>query len=284
MLAPIINYELDYLLQARRQDKVGGWAYFPDVCEIAADADDLGQIIQAFVLADRKELALSYCEKPLKTMLQNNLLDDGSIETWIVPKDNRTPIQETQHQYNLTKWGVGPDTEVVANLFYSLFLYDPDRFSKIIRKAASYLETVQNSDGSWDSRWYYGSFYGTYVCSRLINSVAPDSPAIKAAARFLKENQNADGGWGSEKSDQLNTSLALLGLASCAGKQTEANREQALSAVNYLKNSVEESKAWNAVDFIKPRLGEPYKSQTITAMYVCKAAAAWRFLFLNNEN
>lgn len=288
-LEPIIDYEIDYLLEARRRDEVGGWAYFPNVEEIAADADDLGQIIQALVCADRKELALSYCEKPLKILLKNNLLDDGSVETWIVPKDNRTEKQEIQHRYNLNKWGVGPDAEVVANLFYSLFLYDPERFGTLIKKAAAYLESVQNADGSWNSRWYYGSFYGTYVCARLIGGVAPDSPSLKAAARFLTKNQNTDGGWGRGKSEQLSTALALLGLASCDAAEEEqekalsaANREPVFSAVEYLKKSVETSDDWDAVDFIQPRFGEPYKSRTITAMYVCKAASTWRHKFFND--
>lgn len=278
-LEPIINYEVDYLLQARRQDKVGGWAYFPDVHEIAPDADDLGQVIQAFVLADRKEIALSYCEKPLKILLQNNLLDNGSVETWIVPKNNRTKTQEIQQQYNLGKWGVGPDTEVVANLFYSLFLYDPDRYNSIIKKAVNYLERVQDNDGSWNSRWYYGPFYGTYVCTRLIGCVKPDSPSIRTATQFLRETQNMDGGWGYKKSDQLNTSLALLGLAACAGEQSATIFEQTTPAVNFLKNSIAETDGWNAIDFIKPRIGEPYKSRTITAMYVLKAIATWQHLF-----
>jgi hypothetical protein len=273
-LEPIIDYEIDYLLQKRRLDKVGGWAYFPDVFEIAADADDLGQVLQSFVLADRKELALTYCEKPLRTLLQNNLLENGAVETWIVPKNNRDEIQDIQQRYNERKWGVGPDTEVVANLFYGLVIYDPNRFSRVIKNAVSYLESVQNADGSWDSRWYYEAFYGTFVCARLIAKIVPDSAALAAAEKFLIKTQNTDGGWGAEKSDQLNTSLALLALANCPPAQ--AAREPIISGINYLKQAI--SAGWEPVNFIKPRLGEPYKSQTITAMYICKAAAAWNNL------
>ncbi len=189
-LDPIIDYEIDYLLQKRRLDEVGGWAYFPDVAEIAADADDLGQVLQSFVLADRKELALTYCEKPLKILLQNNLLENGAVETWIVPKYERSQIQEMQHQYNSSKWGVGPDTEVVANLFYGLAVYDPKRFSRVINNAVSYLESVQNTEGSWESRWYYDAFYGTYVCSRLIGKISPRSSALRLAEDFLLKTQN----------------------------------------------------------------------------------------------
>jgi squalene-hopene/tetraprenyl-beta-curcumene cyclase len=264
-LEPLIEYEIDYLLQKRRKDNIGGWAYFPDVLEIAADADDLGQILQAFVLADRKELALTYCEKPIKSLLKNNLLENGAVETWIVPKENRDAVQQIQHHYNLTKWGIGPDTEVVANFFYGLALYDQKRFEKIIKKAVNYLESVQLSDGSWDSRWYYGAFYGTFVCTRLIAKIFPDSPALTSASRFLVKSQNGNGGWG----DQLNTSFAFLALSYCNVK----NEKCVAAAVKFLKNSI--SEGWEEINFIKPRLGEPYKSQTITALYMCKAAAAW---------
>lgn len=283
-LEAIINFEIDYLLQEQRRDEVGGWAYFPNVNEIAADADDLGQIIQAFVVAEHKELALSYCEKPLKILLKNNLLDDGSIETWIVPKKDRNKIQETQHQYNLHKWGVGPDNEVVANLFYALQLYDPKRYERIINEAVKYIETVQNKDGSWNSRWYYGQYYGTFVVSRLIGSVKLKSEALKNAVQFIKDNQNNDGGWGLTGSDQLNTSLALLGLAVNPEFPKNDYQNYILPAIDYLKKCFEKSQNWDKVDFIKPRIGEPYKSRTITAMYVCKATASWQNIILGKEN
>ncbi len=273
----LIDYEIDYLLKKRRKDKIGGWAYFPDILEIAADADNLGQILQSFVLADHKELALTYCEKPIKTIINNNLLENGSIETWIIPKENRDEFQEIQYRHNLSEWGVGPDTEITANFFYGLTLYDPKRFEKLIKNAITFLESVQNIDGSWESNWYYGAFYGTYICTKLIAQVNPDSLALKYAKRFLIESQNSDGGWGSKTSDQLNTSLALISLANC----DPANVEKADLAINFLQNSI--SNGWESVDFIKPFLGKSYKSQTITAQFICNAATTWKNLQLRKS-
>ena len=42
-------------------------------------------------------------------------------------------------------------------------------------------------------------------------------------------------------------------------------------AVTYLKNVQLEDGSWRAVDFIKPKTNEPYKSITITTAYVLKA-------------
>lgn len=269
---PLVEYEVNYLLHKRRTDKIGGWAYFPDVNEIAADADDLGQIIQCFSLANRKELNLTYCERAIKTLIQNNLLNDGSIETWIVPKDNRNEIQEIQHQHNTTKWGVGPDTEVVANFFYGLAVYDPQRFHKLINNAVNFIKSAQNADGSWTSRWYYGLFYGTYVSTRLLSHVNPNSSALRSAREFLINSQNENGGWGTNQSDQLSTAFALLSLSDCPNVD-QSNIE---AGIDFLVNSL--SHNWELVEFIKPKLSEPYKSQTITAAYVCKAATTWKHL------
>lgn len=268
-LESLIDYEIEYLVQHQRQDDVGGWAYFPEVLEIAADADDLGQVLQALVSADRNDLALTYCEKPIRTLLKHNLLENGAVETWIVPKTNRTSLQEQQHQYNVSKWGVGPDTEVMANLFYGLAKYDPQRFENITKKAVHYIESVQEPDGSWKSRWYFGSFYGTYVCSRLISHVSPDSTALTKAKSFLFQSRNKDGGWG----NQLNTALALLALYYCDHK----GYTNASLGLEWLKSTL--TSDWQPIDFIIPRIGEPYKSKTITAMYVCKASATWNNAF-----
>lgn len=280
----IIERELDYLIQNRcRDDAVGGWRYFTDVLEIAPDADDLGQIIQALVLSGNNQLVLEHCEKPLKVLLHNNLLENGAVETWVVPKINRTALQETQHQYNSAKWGSGPDNEVVANLFYGLSLYDSFRFKREIENGAVYLETTQESAGYWESRWYYGVFYGTHVCTRLIARVRPESDSLKKAREYLFDTQNADGGWGDgSRSDQLSTSLALLALSTCGISEVLKNQEKIIAGLKSLKRSLDEKEKWQLVTFIKPRIGEPYSSRTITAMYVCKAAAAWQSLMFGD--
>ena len=271
-LTPVIDYEVEYLIGQRSLDGVGGWRYFPDVLEIAPDVDDLGQIIQALVLAQRKNLIRTYCEQPIKAALEDNLRPDGSIETWIVPKKGRTALQEMQHKYNMEKWGTGPDPEVTANFFYAINLYDRSRFNSKCNKVIPYLENSQNQNGFWKSRWYYGEFYGTYVCMRLIAVKSPQSPSLDLAKSYILETQKADGGWGAfGKSDQLTTALAILGLSCLSSKDT---KDVAQAGFQYIKNSLKED-SWHKPDFIKPRVAEPYSSETLTAMYVCKAAVAY---------
>ncbi|HDQ72458.1 MAG TPA: hypothetical protein ENN19_10220, partial [Chloroflexi bacterium] len=274
-LQPLIEREVGYLLDQRLSSGVGGWRYFPTVPELAPDADDLGQVMQVLLRSAHREAVVEYCEGPLAVLLRDNARPDGSFETWIVPATGRTAQQERQDAFNRSKWGAGPDNEVVANLLYALALYDPARFAETIQRGAAYLEGQQEVDGSWVSRWYDGPYYGTYVCLRLLATARPDSPSIEHAQNFLRQAQRADGGWGlAETSEALSTSLALLGLASVY-KGDADDRERAERALDYLRGSQALDQGWLGVQFIRPRMNEPYISQTITHTYVLKAALAW---------
>lgn len=278
-LQPIVDHELNYLLSRRLTSGVGGWSYFPTVPELAPDADDLGQVMQVLLRAGRREKIVKYCEPPLATLLRDNARADGSFETWIVPATGRTPEQERQAEFNQSKWGVGPDNEVMANLLYALALYDPMRFDETIRNGIAYLESQQEANGCWMSRWYYGPYYGTYVCLRLLSAARPESPTTRGALRFLRQDQNIDGGWGLEEtSDPLSTSLALLGLASVQDGDSSSDPDRAERALSYLRHSQESDEGWPSIQFIRPRMNEPYSSRTIVNAYVLKATTAWHQL------
>ncbi len=157
-----IESECQYLIDQRNNDKVGGWSYFPTVHELAADIDDMGQIMQLFTNCNKKELIDKYCKKGILFALNDRMLSDGGIETWIIPK-------KKQEYFNETKWGKGPDVEVVANFIYALNIYEKTKYKETIDKAIVYVLKQQNDKGFWESRWYYGNYYGTYVCLKLLN-------------------------------------------------------------------------------------------------------------------
>jgi squalene-hopene/tetraprenyl-beta-curcumene cyclase len=279
-LQPLIDYEVQYLGNCRLKSKVGGWSYFPSVAEVAADADDLGQIMQVFLRSGHISKVQEYCELPLSILLSDNTRADGSIETWIIPANERTAEQQRQVEFNQSKWGTGPDNEVMANILYALHLYNPKRFNETVRHGLRYLETQQETDGSWSSKWYYGAYYGTYVCLRLLIAAQPNSPAIASAIDFLRTTQQSDGGWGlGDESDPLSTALALLGLA-VVQKDVDnpMDTDQAEQALVYLQSTKEVNSGWLSTHFIRPRASAPYGSKTITTMYVLKATVAWHQL------
>ena len=121
------------------------------------------------------------------------------------------------------------------------------------------------------SRWYYGYYYGTYVCLRLLKASEKEhSKEIQKALAYLTNNQNNDGGFSLDQnkpSDPLSTALAILGIKLFFDK----NHEIIQKALTYLKKCQSEDGSWKAVDFIKPKVHEPYRSKTLTTAYVLKA-------------
>lgn len=271
-----INYyqsEIKYLLEKTNKDKIGAWSYFPTVKEIAADIDDLGQIIQLFIMLNRYDLIEKYCKNAIELILKERISSNGGIETWIIPKNHMTKIQKIQDNFNCTKWGKGPDVEVVANFVYALYMLNHTKYETYIKNALEYIISQQNIEGFWKSRWYYGKYYGTYVCLRLLKKFEERySNHIKLSINFLIKSQNKDGGFYSEDntySDPLNTSFALNSIHLFKDKYNID--KQIENAKLFLIKSQNSDGSWIASPFIKPKAQEPYKSKTLTTAFVLKS-------------
>jgi ectoine hydroxylase-related dioxygenase (phytanoyl-CoA dioxygenase family) len=209
-LTPVIADEIDYLLGCCRKDDIGGWAYFPHLPELPADTDDLAQVMQLLIHTGNTDMLQQYCKTPLHVLLANQCYPDGGIGSWILPKEPQTPLQAMQQQWAATAWGDGADPEVVANMLYTLQLYDREKYAEIISKGTQYLLRKMNPAGYWDSTWYFGPYYGTFVCLRAIlqTDAAIDLTTIYT---FIKRSRLEHGGWGlNGTADPLQTSLALL--------------------------------------------------------------------------
>lgn len=263
----LINQQINFITDNKLKTRIGGWSYFPTCKEISADADDLGQIIQIFKRTSNEILIEKYCKKPIEILLKERGNPDGGIETWILPKNNLNSLEKLQKHYNKTKWGEGPDNEVVANFIYGLVLLNEEKYQNKIDLSVSFLLNTQNKEGFWASRWYYGNYYGTYVCLRLFSKLNLQNDNISKAIFFIENSQNIDGGWGlNDKSDPLNTAMSLLSLSYYKNDSVTVKK-----AISYLKKTQFENGSWCAVDFIRPKTNEPYKSKTITTAYVLKA-------------
>ena len=285
-LRPIIEHEISYLLSRRAAGR-GGWSYFPELPELPADADDLGQIMQVLWRSGHKKEIQQYCAVPLSILLEDNHHSDGSFETWIIPRSERTSAETRQAEFAEKMWGTGPDPDVMANLLYALTLVDQHRYFRQIRDGADYLLSRQSREGSWSSTWYHGPYYGTHVCLRLLSRVSPEAEGIQSAADFLWRHQNNDGGWGkSEGSNALDTSLALLALSSVQRSRfgNRENRDIAAAALAYLGKCAGADGSWPGCEFIKMDTGRAagtasavlsYGSRTVTTGFVLKACLAW---------
>lgn len=265
-----IENEIDYFITNTTKNRIKIWSYFQTVKEISADADDLGQILQVFIRTGKVNIIKIEVDKAINILLNDRYHKDGGIETWIIPNKNKTISEKKQEYFNNKKWGKGPDNEVMANFLYALSLYDFSQYKNKILDSADFLINRQDKNGFWNSRWYYGKYYGTYVSLRLLSFINIENHklSISKAITFIKNTQNKDGGWGfSNNSDPLNTSFAILALKLYAKKhKTEIEK-----AIRYLKNNQDTDGSWKAINFIQPKTYTPYKSKVMTTSFVLKA-------------
>lgn len=292
-LESVINYEADYLISKRRLGGIGGWSYFPELPELPPDADDLAQIMQVLLRSGRRLDVEEYCEQPLQSLLKDNSQENGSFETWIIPATERTPEQERQAKFARLAWGMGADPEVVANLLFALMMYDPGRSQEIIERGSVYLCNQQQDNGSWESSWYHGPYYGIYVCLRLLTRVNVSLQIVQRAYDFLQNSQHPDGSWGinGDRGDPLSTALSLLALAEVEMNMSlsgSCSRELAGKALVYLQECQDYTdKGWADSQLIRMIIGRAdgevkrvlsYGSRTITTSFVTKAATIWHQL------
>jgi squalene-hopene/tetraprenyl-beta-curcumene cyclase len=240
----VIAEEVHSLVGARAGNTRGGWLYFRDEA-MCPDADDLGEIVQVIVGAALPQTR-DLCDAALVLLLDHNSHPDGSLDTWIGDPAEGDSLRAKSYLEKI--WGPEPDSEVMANVLYAMHLYDPRRFADPIHRGSKFLERAQDAAGFWDSTWYAGKYYGTWVCVRLLREVLPDSPALARARDYVIETQRPDCGWGEGESNPLQTALATLTLACLA---REPRHEEIIAAgLRNLLETQSSSGAWRATEFI----------------------------------
>ncbi|MRX69330.1 Squalene-hopene cyclase C-terminal domain-containing protein [Flavobacterium resistens] len=277
-LSMVISNEINYLFKNRNNDEVGCWSYFPSVKEIAPDADDLGQMMQVFIKNNKKNIVDDYCINGIKILLDDCYNEKtGGIETWIIPKENQTEKQKTQKKFNDTKWGSGPDIDVMANFLYALSICSYEKYKSVIENGTDYIFSKIENDSFWNSRWYYGWQYGTMLCVRLGFEVLRNNPDLNdkylpillKTRDYITKSQQKNGGWAMSSAghpDPLSTALALSTLM--LYEKLENNQITLSKGIAFLENTQQQDGSWEAVPFIKPKLNEPYKSKVISSSYV----------------
>jgi squalene-hopene/tetraprenyl-beta-curcumene cyclase len=275
--ASVLAREALALLQAKRHDVRGGWSYLPDVPELPPDADDLAMVAQVLLRCGGQPLAAA-CQHALSLALAA-ADHGGAVPTWILDPGEEPHRNELFRRYiELTRAG-GIHPEVVANLLYAASLHATPMGRQRSASAIACLESAQDDDGSWPSRWYWGRHYGTYRAVLALKALAPDSPALGRARDYLVSGQNPDRGWGAAgRSDPLSTAFAALAVAALARPGTGRCLRPAL---DYLLAAQHPDGSWPACPFIAfPRVGGPgdhiYRSSTITTSFCLKALLAGR--------
>ena len=197
---------------------------------------------------------------------------EGAYETWLVPRSGRSTVERIQDQFNREKWGKGPDPEVVANLIYGAQQAGYQLPSAQLNSCLRYLIAAQSESGAWNSRWYAGPYYGTYVVSRALRAAQVGQGALLNAYGYLQRRQADDGSF---EGSLLHTAIGCLALRECGfahGHQSAGPSDQITRAQGYLIRQVNSFENWpTPASFIIPKAGLPFGSTTLEAGYVLKA-------------
>lgn len=275
----LLDRGVEYLARARRRQGNGGWAYFPGLLELAPDVDTLAQVTRFLWLAGRADLVERYAIPVFDRY--ERMSASGSFETWLYDDDER--VASIQRHWAASAWGTGADPEVLANLADCIELVAPGRFVSLLRRLRRQLVDAAQ-DGAWNSTWYHGPYYGTFVSVRALANDAGAKQQVLASSNFLMRTQRDDGGWGwqGDSSDPLSTALAILTLR--AMRLDTADR-QISRGIECLERGIRENATAAPVPFIKMNLGRAsnrdgpvlsFGSPSVTAAYAANALMEWK--------
>ncbi len=236
----------------RRPDlRPGGWAfqyanpYYPDVDDAAVVAMALHRASKA---AHRQSI-----ERALEWLEGMQSCDGG----W-----GAFDVDNTHHYLNHIPFAdhgalLDPPTEdVSARCIGALCQVGQDRNDPTVARGITYLEQMQQADGSWFGRWGTNYIYGTWSVLNTLNIAGYDmaSERIRRAVSWLESRQREDGGWGEDgatydeaRRDEVKastpsqTAWALLALMAVREVDSEAVRR----GINYLLNAPRDGVRWH---------------------------------------
>jgi hypothetical protein len=179
--------ELEYL-RNHQDPGSGGWKYFPSLQELPADADDVAQVLLAFIEANATDT--SHLFRKVLGLIQSLIEEHGpQVPSWLVPSDLQNPEMVAYRLASDRWWGSGADVEVVANLAYALLRFDQQAWGDFAESAANWIADQQSDNGSWGGVWYWGRTYASWMGLRLIDAVFPNHPSIRSLRSWWLERR-----------------------------------------------------------------------------------------------
>ena len=106
------------------------------------------------------------------------------------------------------------------------------RYAPAMAKAASWLRSRQEPDGSWPDRWHVSPYYATSCAVQALRGFGGAAAAehVRRARRWLLETQRPDGSWGCWEATAEETAQAMLALLPADGREPERVRLAQLRA------------------------------------------------------
>jgi len=177
----------------------GGW-YFEYANEFYPDLDDTTKVLTVlhdirFRDPDEEERRRAAIRRGLAWMLamQN---DDGGWAAFDKGCDVEAFVHVPFADHNAM---IDPSCDdITGRALETMALLGHRPEEPHVARAAAYLKSRREPDGTWYGRWGCNYLYGTWLAvTGLVRSGEPrDSEWIQAGARWVRRHQNSDGGWG----------------------------------------------------------------------------------------
>ena len=241
----------------------GGW-YFEYANEFYPDCDDTAEVLAVLGRArcvdpDLEERRLGAIRRALAWQLSMQNRDGGwgafdkncdrELLTYIPFADHNAMIDPSS-------------VDVTARTVEAMTLHLGAEHESV-RRAVSYLEREQESDGSWYGRWGSNYIYGTWLAMSALAAVGrADSVTCRRGSAWLLSVQNEDGGWGETlhsyvdpsckgqgESTAAQTAWAILGLLAAHSSELAEGRAVSVKAaldraVSHLAETQQSDGGW----------------------------------------
>lgn len=250
----LIKTDLAYWMNNKHKDFSIAWGYFPDLPELSPDIDTYSEVIRVL---QRQGFIDEQLIEEVEFVLDNNMKMDGSMDTWIIDKNDKSEAALKAYNAAVKFWGTDPDPEVIANFIYTVTALDQERFGAVVQQLLQWLLSKQNEEGYWTSSWYVGKYYGSYVCAKLFDQVNLYNENVERLIAFLSKTQNENGSWGELSGNPQDTAYALAGILFLKKHVDPLNlKNMVMKAVSYLLKTFDfDMSIWYSCDFIYMDMG-----------------------------
>jgi squalene cyclase len=192
----------------------------------------------------------SSIERAVQYIKRHQDRESGGFSTYSL--EDRIDAYIAVRHAGYTRGWLDSRTCVTAAALLALRRYGEPVDSVVIQRALNYLRSEKNTEGVWDSYWWNGSAYTTYIAIRALAECWSLSESDKEIARKqLDAQQLDDGGWGSRggsNAEPFETAFGVLTYYYLSGSKAWGRSPE---AIRYLLDSQDQDGSWNSFPILR---------------------------------
>lgn len=202
--------------------------------------------------------------KPIRVLLAHQDGKDGGFKKYLPIKELRNFL-EVKESSQLKGW-CSSHLCVTGVVAQALLKFGFKANSCEVRKALAYIRSRQDTRGFWDSYFFHGRIYSTFLAIKVLKATgdSQDRDRLKRASSWLRSIQLHDGGWNngfSGESKPFHTALAVQSLMEVDNTVSEMTVRK---GINWLLNKQFSDGSWKAYPTLRfpfPRQLKPWKQE-----------------------